>query len=325
MHVIDLPMLPGLSNGLSRGISRRLVTWRLNRVLADLDMERPVVLTTLPHITWLMRDVPRRGLIYYCTDDYSHWPSADREALMRADRETGDAANLVLAVSHALFDRHGHTGRCHYFPHGVDFAHFASTRRLHDLEDAVSRLPRPRIGFFGLIYEQLDFELLSAVARRFPEGSLVMIGPVAYCPDEFRNLENVHLLGKAAYDDLPRHIAGLDVLLLPYRDDEMIRQSSPLKLRECLASGKPTVSIDLPEVRKLQPHVRVASDRSEFPDEVRRALEESPDSDAVVERQRAVEEDGWDRRAEWLGEILDGFGAVDRASPALMSGGRYDA
>src|SRR5262249_52424212 len=202
-------------------------------------------------------------------------------------------ADLVLAASQALFRQHEYTGVCRYFPHGVDFDHFASARQPAEADPAVASLPRPRIGFFGLIYEKLNFDLLSAVARRFRDGSLVMIGPQAYSPPEFGRLPNVHLLGQKPYAELPRYLAGLDVLLLPYVDDPMIRQSGPLKLRECLASGKPTVSIDVPEVRALAPHVRVAGDVEGFVAAVGQALGEAPASPTAHARPQAVEGDGW--------------------------------
>src|SRR3990172_2922761 len=252
----------------------------------------------------LIRGLRRRALVYYCTDDYSYWPSADRSALERADRELGQEADLVLAASRALVDRHARDGRCRYFPHGVDFAHFASMRPGQAVPPSLASLPQPRLGYFGLIYEKLNFDLLSALARRFPGGSLVMIGPQAYCPAEFAKIPNVYLVGQQPYEELPQWIAGLDVLLLPYVDDPMIRQSGPLKLRECLASGKPTVSIDVPEVRALEPHVRIGATADEFLRHVDEALKEPPNSPARDRRRRAVEQDGWDRRADELRSYL---------------------
>lgn len=322
MWTIDLPMIPGMSNRLLREINRHLVTSRLRRVLASLGMESPVVMTTLPYIAGLIRGLRRRAMVYYCTDDYSHWPSADRETLQQADRELSQDADLILAASQALYRQHARDGRCQYFPHGVDFDHFASVQELKDAEPALSQLPRPRIGFFGLIYEKLDFGLLSGIAEQFRNGSLVMIGPHAYSPPEFRSLSNVHLLGQKPYEKLPHYLAGLDVLLLPYVDDAMIRQSGPLKLRECLASGKPTVSIDVPEVRILQPHVRVAADRQTFVQEVRQALEESPASGTVRARQQAVEADGWDSRARQLSSCLDQLHSRRRLVPSPLTNGR---
>lgn len=301
MWVIDLPMLPGVGNRWLRYINRQLVTSRLRRELRRLDMARPTILTTLPYMSWLIRGLPRSALVYYCTDDYSHWPGADRQTLQQADRDLSREADLILAASEALYEQHAGAGRCEYFPHGVDCAHFAQAQEPGAIPEDLASLPRPRIGFFGLIYEKLDFQLLTGVAKRCPNASVVMIGPVTFCPPEFAALPNVHLLGKKLYEQLPAYIAGLDVLLLPYvKDDPMIRQSGPLKLRECLASGKATVSVDVPEVRAFQPHVRIGVSQEAFIFEVGQALKEGDDPSRARARQERVAQDGWDRRADGL-------------------------
>jgi glycosyltransferase involved in cell wall biosynthesis len=303
MCVLDLPMLPSFASSLVRGINQRIVTRRIARVLNRLGWDDPIVITTLPYAADLVRNLPRQGLVYYCTDDFSHWPGADRVALQCAEQETISRANMVLAVSEVLQARFADHRSCHYFPHGVDWEHFAAVQRCAAPRE-MDNLPRPRIGFFGLIYEKLDFELLAAVARRNSNGSLVLLGPQVFCPDWFRSLRNVHFLGPKPYAELPQWLAGLDVLLLPYLNDEMIRQSDPLKLRECLATGRPTVSIDIPEVRRYQPWVRVAATRDAFVQQVEQATLENGDAGTVQSRQRSVAGDGWDRRAARLRQWL---------------------
>jgi glycosyltransferase involved in cell wall biosynthesis len=307
MHVVDLPMLPSFGTTLVRGLNRRLVTSRLKSILRHNGLADPIVLTTLPYIAGLIRNLPRRAFIYYCTDDFSHWPDADREALQSAEQETLTVADMVLAVSDPLVERFSPTGKCHYFPHGADIEHFASTAQAVPPAE-IDALPHPRIGFFGLIYEKIDFELLAAVAHRFASGSLVLIGPQDYCPDWFKQLPNVHFMGPRPYAELPQWLSGLDVLLMPYDvNDEMIRQSDPLKLRECLATGKPTVSIDIPEVRHYQPGLRVAASHVEFVQHVESAVIEASDPTAAADRRHSVRADGWDHRAAdlrgWLSEL----------------------
>jgi glycosyltransferase involved in cell wall biosynthesis len=303
MWTIDLPMLPGLS-GLALVVNKRLVAARLRRAYARLGLAAPAVLTTLPFAGWLIDGLPRRALVYYCTDDYSNWPSSDWKALRQAEAEMSGQANLILAASRALFTRHEASSRCRYFPHGVDFQHFASTRQARVVPPSLSRLPGPRIGFFGLVYEKLDFGLLAEVAWHFPQASVVLIGRVAYCPTWLAELPNLYLLGPRSYEELPGYLAGLDVLLLPYVNDDFIAMSCPMKLRECLASGKPTVSVDVPECRALQPHVRIARGPNAFLEHVRQALAEPPDSSLVSARQRAVQYDTWQRRADLLRSYL---------------------
>jgi glycosyltransferase involved in cell wall biosynthesis len=310
MWVVDLPMLPVSGGRVGQLTNEWLVTRKLSATFRRLGLPAPIVLTTLPYVHRFVRGLPREALIYYCTDDYSYWPDAQREAMQVAEDELSREADLVLGVSHALVARLSRKAPCHYFPHGVDVGHFASARHAHPRPE-LAHLPGKKIGFFGLIYEKLDFQLLTSVAQTFADSCLVMLGRVDYCPDEFRKLPNVHLVGPRPYQELPRWLAGLDVLLLPYVDDEMIRQSSPLKLRECLASGKPTVSVDVPEARLLMPHVRVAGDRAEFVKMVGEGLLEP--SDAAAARQAAVAADDWNQRAEQLRELLRGVTSMRTA------------
>jgi glycosyltransferase involved in cell wall biosynthesis len=314
MWVIDVPMIPGLNKPALRWINRHLVTWRLNDVLRSLKLDEPLVLTTLPYAHWLIPGLRRRATIYYCTDDYSHWPSADGETLRKADQELTAEADLILAVSQALYQQHDVAGRCRFFPHGVDYAHFASSSQCAIASD-LAALPGPRIGFFGLIYEKIDFELLTKLARRFPSASLVLIGSIAYCPENFGSIPNIYLLGPKPYEELPSYIAGLDVLLLPYlASDPMIQRSGPLKLKECLASGRPTVSVDVPEVRDLEPHVRIATGHEDFIRQASEALSESRDSPAVVARQQSVQQEGWDQRSALLRSYLETCSSRERTS-----------
>ena len=313
MWVLDAPMLPWIGNPVAKRLNRQVVTRRIRRCLRTAGIHEPAVMTTLPHVAWLLGDVGQRGTIYYCTDDYSHWPSADRESLLAAERVLVDRSDLVLAVSDKLVQRFEGHPQCCYFPHAVDAAHFRSSAEL-PAHETLREIPGPRIGFFGLIYEKLNFELLAAVARRFPEASLVMIGPVNYCPESFSALPNVHLVGPQPYADIPRWIAGLDVLLMPYVLDDMILQSNPLKLRECLAAGKPTVAVEVPEARRFEPHVRVASTLDEFVNAVGTALNTSESTATVAARQQAVAGESWDSRAA---ELMDHIQSLPHAKQEL--------
>lgn len=303
MWVVDLPMLPAVGRGASQIVNERLVGWRLQSIMRRLRLSPPIVVTTIPHMARLSRRLPRRALVYYCTDDFSRWPDANAEAMRQAERDVLAEADLVLGVSRALVNRLGASTSCGYLPHGVDLRHFGSAGALPPHE-RLAALPGRKIGFFGLVYEKLDFDLLRSVAEAFPHDTLAMIGPVAHCPDSFRHLPNVFFAGQQPYDDLPGWLSGLNILLMPYVDDAMIGQSSPLKLRECLATGKPTVCVDIPEARLFEPHVRIARTREQFLDHVRDALNEGTAPDLAQARQAAVAADDWDCRAAQLSDLL---------------------
>ncbi len=306
MWVVDTPMLPMVDSPLARAVSRTIATNYIRLCLKRVGIRSPSVITTLPHTSWLLGNVNQTQIIYYCTDDYSAWRGADQAALLESENQLVSRATRVLAVSNHLMDRLSNRGiPCHHFSHAVDFDHFASSTNGATSHPEFSNIPCPRVGFFGLVYEKLDFELLTKVANAIAPVNLVMIGPVDYCPNEFEALPNVCFVGKQDYQQLPNWIAGLDVLLLPYlQDDEMIRQSSPLKLRECLATGKPTVSVNIPEVRKYIPHVKVAETHEDFVEQVKASLDHPEDTAIIESRQSAVRLETWDERALELEQFL---------------------
>jgi len=306
--VVDLPMLPLASSGWATHINLRLAGHLMLRTLDSLGMTRPTVITTLPHVWPLLTTIPRQHLVYYCTDDYAHWPDADWRQIRRLEQSVAAESDLILTVSRALQERFSNHADCHYFPHGVDYEHFSSVTRLAP-HDEIGMLAGPRVGYFGLIYEKLDFSLLAAVAASISPGTLAMIGRVDFCPAEFRSLKNVCLCGPQLYADLPKWLAGLDVLLMPYLDDPMIRQSNPLKLRECLATGIPTVSVAIPEVACYRPHVTVSVDTDDFVRMVKHQLQHPNSAEQRAARSAAVTGESWRVRAAELHQALAALSA----------------
>jgi len=181
--------------------------------------------------------------------------------------------------------------------HGVDFNHF---RKALDpdttVPEEIRNLPRPVIGFFGLIADWVDLELIAAVAKRFPDGSVVMVGKSTTDTKVLEQEPNIHLLGRKTYESLPGYCKGFDVALMPFRINELTLNANPLKVREYLAAGLPVVSTAIPEVEVLG-LCRIGTDRESFVREVEIALREPGPSG---ERSERVRSESWDARVDEL-------------------------
>ena len=165
--------------------------------------------------------------------------------------------------------------------HGVDYDHF---RQALDeatvIPEAIANLPRPILGYFGLIAEDwIDLPLLEKVAKSFPHGTLVMIGKATVNIDSLASLPNVKFLGRQSYQSLPAFCKGFDVALVPFPISEVTLHANPLKAREYLAAGLPVVSTAIPEVEVLG-ECRIGRTPEEFVEAIRMALE-SPGPDAA--------------------------------------------
>lgn len=208
------------------------------------------------------------AVIYDCMDELSAFKGAPPVMLAR-EADLMARASLVLTGGQSLYEakRHRH-GNIHPFPSSVDVAHFAQARQIATDPEDQAAIPHPRLGFFGVIDERMDLELLAGVAAARPEWHLVMLGPIVKIErDSLPQFPNIHYLGSKAYRELPHYIAGWDVALLPFARNEATRFISPTKTPEYMAAGKPVVSTSIRDVVRpygQQGLVRIADDVPTF-------------------------------------------------------------
>jgi UDP-galactopyranose mutase len=221
---------------------------------------------------------PPLATVYDCMDELSAFRGAAPELVLR-EAELLLRANVVFTGGPSLYEakRHQHPS-VHSFPSSVDVEHFARARRpLPEPVDQAS-LPHPRLGFFGVLDERLDTQLLTALADLRSDWQLVLIGPVAKIDQaDLPRRPNIHYLGPKPYAELPSYLAGWDVALLPFARNEATRFISPTKTPEYLAAGRPVVSTSIRDV--VRPYgerrlVRIANEPAGFAAAVAAALQE---------------------------------------------------
>jgi UDP-galactopyranose mutase len=247
--------------------------------------------------------------------------------LLELEQALIDKADIVFTGGSSLYeakkDRHANV---HCFPSSVDRAHFAKARaRTFDPADQ-EELPKPRLGFYGVIDERFDTELLDKVAAARPDWSFVMVGPVVkIAEDDLPKRPNIHYLGPKAYGQLPSYLAGWDVALMPFAMNESTQFISPTKTPEYLAGGKAVVSTPIKDVVRHYGHlegVKIASTPEEFVDACEEALELSrhPESGWLAEADLMLSASSWDiTQARMAGLIADLMGLRTGATnPALL-------
>lgn len=246
VHVV----VPHLPDGLSELEAVRCQQTLLRGLLRDYAIGDYVQWFYTPMALPLVEALPEPcAVVYDCMDELSAFKNAPA-ALLQREEELLARADVVFTGGQALFEaKRNRHGNIHAFPSSVDTAHFARARSPQEDPGDQARIPRPRLGFFGVIDERMDLALLEAVARARPEWQLVMLGPVVKIdPNELPRLDNIHYLGSKPYTDLPRYIAGWDVALMPFAKNESTRFISPTKTPEYLAAGKPVVSTSIRDV-----------------------------------------------------------------------------
>jgi UDP-galactopyranose mutase len=206
--------------------------------------------------------------IYDCMDELSAFKGA-HSRLADFERELFGRVDLVFTGGQSLYEakRHAHAA-VHFFPSRIDVSHIGKARTITGDPHDQARIPQPRLGFFGVIDERFDIELLDAVARKRPDWHFVMIGPVVKIhPNTLPKHANIHYLGPKKYEELPSYLAGWDIALLLFARNESTRFISPTKTPEYLAAGKPVISTSIRDV--IRPYgelnlVRIADSPTEF-------------------------------------------------------------
>jgi UDP-galactopyranose mutase len=263
--------------------------------------------------------------VYDAMDELSKFKFAPAR-LLDLEQELIDKADVVFTGGSSLYeakkDRHASV---HCFPSSVDRCHFAKARSRQfepaDQED----LPRPRLGFYGVIDERFDTELLARVAKMRPDWSFVMVGPVVKISEEdLPRRPNIHYLGSKTYDQLPGYLSGWDVALMPFAMNESTQFISPTKTPEYLAGGKPVVSTPIKDVVRHYGHlqgVQIASTADDFVAACEKALElaRNPESGWLAEADLLLSATSWDTtQARMAGLVHDLLGTRTGSSSAIL-------
>ena len=244
------------------------------------------------------RHLRPQAVVYDCMDELSAFQNAPPTLTVR-EGELMRTASVVFTGGQSLYEvkRNAHPN-VRAFPSSVDVDHFARARRMAVDPPDQATLARPRLGFFGVIDERFDSDLLAGAAAARPDWQFVMLGPVVKIDAAtLPRAANIHYLGAKAYAELPQYIAGWDVALLLFARNESTRFISPTKTPEYMAAGKPVVSTSIRDV--IRPYgqrglVRIADSVPDFVAACEAAMAEDPAA-------RVRDADAFLRQTSWDG------------------------
>jgi glycosyltransferase involved in cell wall biosynthesis len=280
-------------------LGQRLLAPLVRGYLRRLGLRRPIVIAGLPHAVDVVERLPRRCLVYHCSDDFSQvrgFPSG----LPDLEEELCRRADLVVTTSQTLCEeRRAYNPNTHWIANGVDAERFAqSVPPAAELR----QLKKPIVGFVGGLSAWVDTHLLATLARRRPAWTFCLVGPAGGADlGPLRELGNVVLVGPRPYADLPRYLAAMDVGLIPFVQDRLTWHADPIKAYEYLAAGLPVVATNLPALRRLEHVVRLADSPEEFVAHIAEALRD----DRRAERQAEAARHSWASRFAAFDALLE--------------------
>jgi UDP-galactopyranose mutase len=305
---------------LVEGMAEELVEAALCALLDDyLGTDQPqVAWYYTPMMLPFSRHLRADCTVYDCMDELANFRFAPPR-LLELEAELFERADLVFTGGYSLYEaKRSRHPSVHPFPSSVDIAHFAQARATPPANE------RPTLGFYGVLDERFDIDLLAAIADARPGWRFEMVGPIVkISPDELPKRDNIAYPGPATYDQLPGVLAGWDVALMPFAINDATRFISPTKTPEYLAAGKPVVSTPVRDVirhyGRLQ-GVKIAATADEFVAGCEAALAlASSDGDWLGEVDQALSSMSWNTtQRRMAGLIAEVTGANEEA--AAMAG-----
>ena len=262
--------------------------------------------------------------VYDCMDELANFKFAHPE-LKQREQELFRKADLVFTGGHTLYEakREQHPD-AHAFPSSIDKAHFGQARGPMAEPADQAAIPHPRIGFFGVVDERLDIELLRALSQQHPEWQFVIIGPVVKIdPATLPRAANVHYLGGKDYKELPAYLKGWDVATLLFADNESTKFISPTKTPEYLAAGNPVVSTPIRDV--VRPYgelnlVHIADNAADFGAAIATALTQRTDADWRQRTDDYLATISWDQTWQAMVDLMQQRLAAKTPDAATAAG-----
>lgn len=306
IFVLNPLAFPSYGNRSILKINQSFLTGQVKKAMRKLGFTNAVNMVFNPAAGMIAGRLGESKIIYYCVDEYTAFTGAS-PGLKRIEDDLFRRADLVIVSAERLFDsKKDFNPNTFIIRHGTDWRHFRTALDPSlPIPADIAGLPKPIIGFHGLLADWVDYELIKKTADRFGTGSVVLIGKIAVDAEQkvkiLDGVPNVHFLGRKPYAELPAYCKAFDVAINPFAINELTLAANPLKVREYLAAGLPVVSTDIPEVRVL-PDCFVGIDHDDFIAKIEQALADPKPREAVSD---AIAHESWEAKIDELGSIME--------------------
>ncbi len=270
---------------------------------------------------WSLGYFKGRAVVYDCMDELSQFRGAPPE-LIENEKRLMEAADIVFTGGYELWmKKSAQHPNTHFFGCGVEYDHFSKAQNdMTPIPEDIREFKRPIVGWFGVVDERVDYDLIQKVAEMRPDWSFVLVGPVVKVdPASLPQAENIHWLGARDYKVLPNYCRAFDVCMMAFALNEATEFINPTKALEYLATGKPVVSTPVRDVvRQYTDSVAIAKSPEDFVACVDKALNQ-PDPEMTRRGIERAQDAGWERTVEKMQDLIGA--AVDAKTPpgAFMS------
>lgn len=278
---------------------------RLKRQVQSAGFDEYLLWSYVPYVMPYLKGFGQKLTVFDAVDNWAEHVSYRhmRDRLLADYSYIKQSADIILTVAEDLQKLFDNQPNVYWIPNGVDVPHYQTERRVINRD--IADLPRPIIGYIGVIQDRVDIELIKFLATKNPAKTFVLVGPVWREVDSksLSPFKNIRLLGAKSYEDAPAYIQQFDAALIPHKATSFVTSTNPMKVYEYLACGKPVIATKHSGVEFLGPAVYIADDPEDFNRKLYHALEE--DSDELRrQRREAVEGFSWNNVVKRMLDIV---------------------
>ena len=282
---------------------------KLKKTLKSISFSPGIVWITYPHYVKHFSKYSETIDVYDCPDDYLlldkrlKWRGP---LLQKFENQIAQKADIIFTSSRILYDRfYLQNNNVHLLPNAAEVQHFEKEYTPDQTLMDIINIPHPRIGYMGMISEWFDFNLITQVLDENKEVSIICIGPWENVDVDQFNEDRLFFLGPKPYRELPDYLNSFDVLIIPFRINDLTRAVNPIKLYEYLATGKPIVTTNLPEIHPFNDVVYISKNSEEFVRHIQTALEET----GVLNgrRKEIARKNGWENRVDVIEKEINTY------------------
>lgn len=305
IFVMNPLAIPAYGSRTMVALNQKFLIRQVKSAMKKLGMKNVINMVFNPAAGMIAGRLGETEQIYYCVDEYTAFTGVS-SGLKEIEEELFRKSDLVVVSAETLLEsKKKFNEKTFLIRHGVDYNHFRKALdEATKIPGEIAHLPKPVIGFHGLLADWVDFELLKKIAARFKNGSVVLIGKITFDAEKkvkiLDGVPNVHFLGRKPYEELPAYCKGFDAALNPFVMNELTRNVNPLKVREYLAAGLQVVSTDIQEVRVLEDCL-IGADHDDFIAKIEQILQNPKPREAVSE---AIRHESWDAKVDELRVIM---------------------
>ena len=305
IFVMNPLAIPAYGSNAVVSFNQKFLISQVKGAMKKLGMKNVINMVFNPAAGMIAGKLGETEQIYYCVDEYTAFTGVT-DGLRVIEEDLFRKSDLVVVSAETLLEKKKDFNKNMFLiRHGVDFKHFRKS--LDDslkIPDEIANLPKPIIGFHGLLADWVDFELIKKIAEHFKTGSVILIGKITVDGEKkvkiLDDIPNIHFLGRKPYTELPNYCKGFDVALNPFVTNELTKHVNPLKVREYLAAGLQVVSSDIQEVRVLKDCL-IGENHADFIKKIEFALH-NPKSKTDISD--GISHESWDAKVDELRVIM---------------------